>query len=134
MARWRIIRQMKYVIKSRQLVRVVFDETNNPTDPNPQTSKLPTTAHCKRKFQEIYSYDDTVTRMTFAIATYDKFLDYKLHNGSQRVRITGEGLKLITSYTYFLNALAGVVGSIVPIVVSVIALIVSIVAIVIKLS
>ncbi len=125
-----IIIGMKYVFRARRLVKVVFNETNNPTDPFPKISNLPTTHHCKTKYKEIYGYDDIETRMSFAIATYDKYLGYKINGNSQYVMITGEGLKLISSNTYFINALSGVVGSIVPICISIIALVISIIAII----
>ncbi len=131
-----IIQRMKYVVRARRLVKIAFEETNNPTDPFPETSKLPEINRCKRLLKEKYGYDDVVARMTLAVATYDKYIDYKKdkNKNAQYIRITGEGLKLITSYTYFINALAGVVGSIVPIVISVIALGISIIALVLKLN
>ncbi len=130
----RIIRHMKYVVRVRRLVKVVFDETNNPTDPFPKTISLPTINHCSRIFMEKYGYDDKVVRITLAIATHDDYLKYKKDKRVQLIRISGDGLKLITSWTYFLNALAGVVGSIVPIVISIIALAVSITALMLKLK
>lgn len=126
---------MKYVVRVRRLVKIIFDETNNPTDPFEVASNLPTILHCKSRFKDKYGYDDVVVHMTLAIATYDKYIGYKLDtNKTQRIRISGDGLKLISSQSYYLNALAGVVGSIVPITLSVVALAVSIFALVIKLK
>ncbi len=130
----RIIWRMKYVVRVKRLVKVIFDETNDPTYIFAERGELPTLLHCKKVFQKKYSYDDTIARMTFAIASHDKYVDYKHNNGQQHVRITGDGLKLISSWTYYMNALVGVVGSVVPIVISLIALLVSIIALLLKLK
>jgi len=116
------------------MVKLVFDETNNPTFIHHERDNRPPVMFVMAAFKELRKkYTPRIAATTLAIATGDNYLSYKdsrdTQNKQQRLVVNSDGLKLITSPTYFLNELAGVVGKVAPIIISIVALIASVYAI-----
>lgn len=133
----RILQRMKHVYRVRRLVKIVYEETNNPSLPLHDQDNRPTVVHALAAFTQLNKkYTSRIAMTTMTIATGDGYLAYQTsrdHSLSvQRVVVKAEGLKLLTSRIYYINELAGAVGKVSPIIavlVSILALIVSIIAI-----
>lgn len=132
----RILERMKYVYRVRRLVKIVFEETNTPTSAVNQADTRPPVMHVLAQFTKLNkNYAPRTGATILAIATGDKYLEYEPsidpRDKRQRITVKSDGLKLITSHTYYINELAGSLGKIsspITVLISLIALGVSVYA------
>lgn len=128
-----ILWRMKYLIRMRRLVKIVYEETNNEDwaiiD---KKDHRPTVDACLLRFEQSHKrYTTRVARVALAMATKKGFLSTDKSKGSSnlaRIIVTGDGLILLTP-TGFINELAGTISKISVIgswIVAIAALIVSI--------
>ena len=128
---------MIYVYRVRRLVKIVRDETRDPTDLTGTPDGSPYLIYCLLKFQQLNKkYTESKARQVLAMATGEKkylsSIDGHLAT-DQRLAVLGEGLILLTP-TGFANALGESIGKISPIISAIISIIALIVSILVAVS
>jgi hypothetical protein len=126
---------MIYVYRVRRLVKIVLDETNNPTDPIDESGGPPSVHHVLIVFQALNKkYTAQEANKILAIATGEKkYLKLTGHDGDsslmRKIKVSSEGLILLRP-SGFIRALAESVDA--ALLISVVALLVSILVAVFK--
>jgi hypothetical protein len=122
---------MIYIYRVRRLVKIVLDETSNPTDPMSSPHDLPNLQYCSLEFQKLSKrYTPQISRKILTIATGKNYLSIgtgKRGNGGsgQTLQVKSDGIILLTC-TGFVSALGESIGNAVSIFIAFAALGVSI--------
>lgn len=114
-----ILERMRYVYRCRRLVKIVYDETNNPIFSDGKDNR-PSVNYALATFRRSEAkYNNEIANETLAIATGDQYLGVEdsrdFSDKQQRLVVKSEGVKLLISNTYFVNELAGSLGKISPV-------------------